>query len=139
MRNYKIGIIILGIFVGLVIVTGFSIIGSPAAQTGIRYDETRYSDFQQIKNRIEQYYQNNNSLPGNLSDLGQNNVNITDPETKQPYDYTILEGVRYQLCATFSTNSEEFNNLSGAKYFDFPVNHKLGYSCVTFGLPDYIK
>ncbi len=138
MRNYQIGIIGLGILVGIVIVIGFTLIGSPVSQTTIRYDQTRYTDFQQIKSRIDSYSQNNGTLPSSLSELGRNTVNITDPVTQKQYDYKIIEDARYQLCTEFSTDAEEFTRQAGPIYYDFPVNHTKGYSCVTFGIPDYM-
>lgn len=139
MRNYQTGIGLLGLLVAVVIAVGFSLIGSPVSQTTIRYDQTRYSDFQQIKFRIDSYYQNNGKLPQILAELGRNTINITDPVTQKQYDYKIIEGARYQLCTTFSTDAEEFTRQAGPIYYDFPVNHAKGYSCVTFGIPDYMR
>jgi hypothetical protein len=139
MRKYKIAISVIGIIVFVSLAIGFTLIGSPVSQTAIRYDETRYNDFQQLKYRIESYTQTNNQLPRSLQDLNYTGMNITDPVTKKPYTYSIVDASRYQLCTEFSTSAEDFKKYSNANYYETPINHTIGYSCITYIVPSSVN
>lgn len=139
MKNHKLFIIGLGVFVALLIGVGISLAGNPVNQQAIRYDEKRYSDFQQIKYQIDEYYRGNLKVPAALDALpGRDNLNFTDPETEQPYEYQVVNKTSYRLCTTFSTNAEDLKEY-GNVYFDYPVQHTQGYSCVEMEVPAYIQ
>jgi hypothetical protein len=139
MRKYKVAILLIGIVVAVTIAIGFTLIGSPVNQQLIRYDETRYNDMQQIKYRIESYYQSNNQLPSSLQDLNYSGMSINDPQTGKIYTYTISDVDSYKICTEFSTNAEEFKKYSNLSYFDNPISHTKGYSCIPFTVPSSIK
>lgn len=146
MHKQYLSIIILGILVAIVCITGFSIIGSPISQRGIKLDQTRMSDFASIKSEIENYYSLNKILPQSLSSLTFTYApEPKDPESKQSYTYEKISDIDYKLCTTFSTDSEEVkkktNTSPNYEYYYDSVNksiHKKGYDCITYQLPKYL-
>lgn len=139
MRSYQMAIGLIGIVVAITVAIGFTLIGSPIDQTAIRYDETRYNDFRQIKLAVESYYTNNGALPQSLQDLNYGNLTIIDPLTEKQYTYQVNSVDTYDLCTDFSTDAEEFRKQSSNYYDETPANHQFGYSCVSYSIPPYIK
>jgi len=95
------------------IIGGFLIVGSPAQQRALRFDEQRISDLTNIQWQIINYWQRKQVLPttlSNLNDTLSNFVVPVDPETGKPYDYLVSEAVivqnpSFKLCASFSKDS----------------------------------
>ncbi|MCX7997116.1 MAG: hypothetical protein N2691_05210 [Patescibacteria group bacterium] len=139
MRREMIGILGIGVLVLAALIAGFTVIGSPLDQSAIRYDESRYNDFQQISNRINSFYQNRNRLPANLNELETNVLNTIDPVSGEQYVYQVSGEANYQLCTTFSTTLEEFRRNTTQSYYDLPLQHNKGYSCIEFVIPAYIR
>lgn len=137
MRNHQLAIGVMGVLVAIVVGIGLTIIGNPISQQTVRYDETRYNDFQQIRYRVETYYTNNRRLPASLSELNYVDLNTTDPVSKKTYEYKTVDEDTYQLCTEFSTSAEEFKRSATNTYWDIPISHKKGYSCISFTLPAY--
>src|SRR3989338_10485869 len=138
MKRYKIVLIELGVLCAVLVGVSFYIGGTPISQRAINLDETRLNYFQEIKYQIDNYYRDNQSLPKTLHDLaGRINNNSTDPETKQKYSYSIVSNIEYQLCTSFSTDSEE------AGYDEYryrPLEgktHKKGYDCIKHKIESY--
>ncbi|MBI4226120.1 hypothetical protein HY612_03330 [Candidatus Roizmanbacteria bacterium] len=137
MSKNNLFILLLGIFILLLIIVGLMIVGNPVSQQGLRYDELRLSDFFSIKYRVESYYKNNNALPPNLQSLSnQSNLKILDPETKKPYTYLISSSMSYRLCTVFSTDSLSSNNQSSYNDSNLSNQHKKGYDCITYTIPN---
>lgn len=139
MRKYEIAIVLIGIIVVGTLAVGFRLIGSPVNQQAIRYDETRYNDFQQIKFRVESYYSTNSHLPASLEEVNYSGLTITDPETRKPYTLKLVDDTHYSLCTTFSTSAAEFKQYSSSNYYDAPITHTKGYSCVQYAIPQSMK
>lgn len=94
-------VIILLSFVG-----AFFLVDSPALSRAKAYDQTRASNLNEIRNTIDNYYNEFEKLPTNLDDLKDQRayLRITDPETTQPYEYQIIDEESYELCANFNTS-----------------------------------
>lgn len=139
MRNHTLFIAVLGICVGVIVITGFILTGSPVSQQAIRYDEARYNDFQQIKYKVEEYYRANSKLPESINQLpSRTDDEVTDPQTQKAYEYKVTSTDSYEICTEFSTTAEEFKNY-GQVYSEMPIEHSKGYYCVQMKIPDYIK
>ncbi len=101
-----------------VIILGFVLVGSPAQQRAVRFDEQRVNDLSTIQNEVINYYSNKHSLPASLSDLS-NSLNgfivPVDPETSAAYEYRDSLGDAtapgFALCATFATNNSTSNDV----------------------------
>lgn|SRR3989338_6179209 len=137
-------------FVGLIIllvaanvVTGFFMVGSPKAERLARFDTQRINDLQIIQNEIITFWQQKDRLPLYLDELENDITGFrapVDPETKNPYEYNSVAPLQFELCAQFS--SETQNESAGkppiavpypASYYDGLGNwaHKSGRVCFT--------
>lgn len=89
------------------------LMGTPSQQRDLRLDAERVSDLQNIASNIDQYWERNEKLPAQLSEMSGPRYylnRLDDPETGIPYEYRPLggpEGARYELCAVFATDSAE--------------------------------
>ena len=88
---------------------GIYVVGSPAGQRLLKFDGQRVSDLQSISYALDTYWDQNGELPEALEDLRESrfyNVrSIHDPATNQPYEYRVVAGNLFQLCAVFATDS----------------------------------
>ena len=102
---------VLIVLVGVSVVAGFWIAGSPAQQRAVRFDEQRVSDLSTIKDQVMDYWQRKESLPQSTSDLTNNITGFVvpkDPESQVDYGYMVKGSLSFELCATFATsNSSE--------------------------------
>ncbi|MCY4365009.1 MAG: DUF5671 domain-containing protein [Chloroflexi bacterium] len=108
--------VLMGLAVVAVVVVvstiGYSIYlaGTPGQQRDVRLDERRVSDLQNISNNIDSYLDLNFEMPGALEDLMGPRFfvrSVEDPETGEPYEYRVIEGTSYELCAIFATDTSE--------------------------------
>ncbi len=96
------------IVVVLTIVLGFLLVGSPAQQRKVRFDEQRVQDLSTIQGEITRYYSTKQALPSALSDLTDSIsgfVAPVDPTTNAAFEYSVLSPLQFQLCATFEADS----------------------------------
>lgn len=94
----------------VVIISGIFIIGTPGQRRDQRLDDIRVSDLQNIQSQVTSYYQEQEILPENLSDLEDPLsyfVLPKDPVTGEDYAYRVLAPLEFELCANFSTISNE--------------------------------
>ena len=128
------------------IIAGFMVAGTPWDVRAQKFDQTRLSNFSQIRSAIQSYYSKNKSLPSKLSDLPTDyyySDKIKDPETNKDYDYQVVSNTSYKLCATFSADSSAANPNQNNLLYDYSglsnatTTHIKGYDCITYNLPDY--
>lgn len=96
----------------LSIIGGFFIVGSPAQQRKIRFDEQRIMDLQNIQSQVESFFASQKTLPKTLTDLegtGFGFIVPRDPETNAPYTYTTSATKGFRLCAVFTTTLDATN------------------------------
>lgn len=118
------------------VIGGFFIVGTPAEQRRIKFDEQRVNDLQNIQSQIINYWMRKGVIPQKLEDLNDNISGFlvpTDPETKESYDYNIKDALNFELCAIFQTSSKDSRAKSSrAPFFDsFQQNwdHEKGEKC----------
>lgn len=100
--------IISAIVVLVSIISGFFIVGSPAKQRALKFDQQRISDLQVIQNQIIYYWTQKQKLPIKLADLTDSISGFTapkDPETGDEYKYGFESELKFLLCANFKTAS----------------------------------
>lgn len=148
MSKDSIGILVLGLVISVVIAIGFSIAGSPTSKRLVTLDTTRLTDFGSIRSAIQKYHLDKKALPTSLDvitkdrTLSYSEFQITDPETKKPYEYAILSTTSYNLCTTFSTDTEELKEKSDKTYIltyyegreNKTYDFEKGYNCITYVL-----
>lgn len=91
------------------IVGGFFIVGSPAIQRDRRFDEKRINDLQILQGEIISYWINKGNLPVKLGDLKNDITGFqppVDPQTQEPYQYSVKGTLTFELCADFKTDSK---------------------------------
>ena len=95
------------------IIAGFVSIGPPRTQRIMRADNRRIQDLYQLSMRINGAWNaNTHQLPTHLDQL--TDVPLVDPISRATYEYAVVEGDKYQLCATFvlSTVQNQANSRS---------------------------
>ena len=118
---------------------GFVLVGSPGTRRLERFDEQRLRDLQTIAHEIQLMVVNphkkgtlKEALPKTLEEAAQRarneRVNPRDPETGEPYGYTVKNETAFELCATFSQQRD----------WDSRVfwNHPAGTHCFTINVFD---
>lgn len=125
---------------------GLWMAGSPGAERHRRLDQQRADDLSVLASRIQGYYDENRALPDSLALLSQIRGGplpvVNDPVTGAPYEYRILDSLRYEVCAVF-----DLPDSAGARPYDDPSRltifqkHRAGRDCFelkaarTFPLP----
>lgn len=99
--NWGVGVLVL-----ITIVAGFFIIGTPQQMRAQKQDAIRVQDLQNIQWQVVNYWQQKQKLPVDLAALADpisNAMVPSDPQTKQPYEYSATGKLSFKLCATFAT------------------------------------
>ena len=110
------------------VVAGLVALGSPANQRLERLDARRAQDLDAISRAIDRYEATHERLPATLVELQQASdvqVTITDPVTREPYDYEAGEGTAYELCATFERATVDTQFRRGRPF----SRHEAGRHC----------
>jgi len=110
------------------IIAGFFIVGTPAEQREIRFDEQRVSDLQWIQSEVISYWVQKDVLPENLEALTSNITGFvapTDPLTQESYTYTVTSELEFELCANFTTDSDATSVARGGVQIEraYPVGY----------------
>jgi hypothetical protein len=102
------------------IIYGFFLVGSPAKQRNLRFDEQRVMNLQAIISSVANYWQQKNQLPASLSDLSVLGFNVPkDPETEALYEYSVPGNLTFRLCATFKLSAAAVSG-SSEMYYEGP-------------------
>ncbi len=139
------------VWVLLVIIFGFYVMGSPKTQRLSRLDERKITDLQNIQYQIINYYQQKEILPKELKDLANPLTGYSlpvSPEVGVTYDYKIIDEKKltFSLCTNFNLAIAkgwvETSNAIPVYEKDISVssypysggvneswNHDAGYSC----------
>lgn len=116
------------------VIGGFLIMGSPATQRKVVFDEQKITDMMGIQWQIISYWQRKQTLPTELGLLNDslNNFRVpTDPQTNQPYGYRKTGNNSFELCADFNLDSATSNKTIPIAPFGDQNNwnHPAGRSC----------
>ena len=88
---------------------GFYLIGPPADERARRLDARRQNDLQQLSRVVDVYWTRNKRLPASLDEISREagtNVYARDPERGEAYQYRQTSPDSYEICATFTRDSE---------------------------------
>jgi hypothetical protein len=119
----------------------FVIVGSPVDARLAQFDQQKTNDLSSLQYQIVNYWQKKGTLPQRLTDLNDSisgYVVPTDPQSHQPYEYTLKDalGLSFELCAKFNLSSTNDNLTSVPApapiypYGDFQNwNHGSGRVC----------
>jgi hypothetical protein len=115
------------------IVLGFMIVGSPTKQRSIRFDNQRVSDLQNIQWQIVNYWQQKGKLPNSLDEVKDPISGVTipvDPESNNPYKYSVINATKFELCATFDLDQQDIKGRGEFGYGGGPVFTDMAYPIV---------
>jgi len=104
-------------------ILGFWRIGTPQNQRALRADEKRLQDLYGLSGQINLYWTSNHKLPEHLDQLP--GAVVADAVTRQPYEYHLKDGSKYELCATFFLDSQ----LNDARRTPSRWSHSAGRHC----------
>ncbi len=126
------GLVICAIVV-VVATLGYSIylVGTPGQQRAERLDERRVDDLRNISQNVDIYFNLNEEMPQSLQDLGGSRFHvrsIEDPDTGLIYEYRVLEGAEYELCAVFTTDSGDRRD-ERRSFSERVWEHSAGRNC----------
>lgn len=93
--------------VGVAVVAGFWVLGTPGRQRAILADQQRLQDLTTIAQGLHQDYLDQPEAY-RLPEALPPRVSLKDPLTNLSYEYQRLADRRYQLCATFDTDSRDY-------------------------------
>ncbi len=110
--------------------------GNPLVKKGYAFDRKRLDDFGEIRVSINSFYSNEGKIPQSIDEISVKN--LTDPETKKPYEYKKVTETSYQLCTTFNTDSSDFWEKTNSGSPEGGEIFKKGYSCTDQKVIDYI-
>ncbi len=129
------------VVVAATIAWGFVVAGSPALRRLERFDEQRLDDLRTIAREIQLMVIDQNDrekktlkepLPKTLAEAAERardeRLNPRDPETVEPYQFTVTGKTTYELCATFSRARQ-----ADARVF---WNHPAGTHCFAINVLD---
>ncbi len=108
------------------IIASMFVVGSPAKQRDARIDQNRVSDLQMIQSSLIDYWRDKEALPENLAALEDDIIgyrNPADPESGEAYEYMLTGELTFQLCATFTTESDG----TGQDVYAVPMMYDFGY------------
>jgi hypothetical protein len=95
---------VVSVVVACVVVGGFLVMGSPKEARKEELDRRRVEDLRMLANLMTpepgRPLRDSLDLNGYSPDL---KAQVTDPVTKQPYEYHVVDSTHFELCATFDT------------------------------------
>jgi len=104
------------------------VLGSPLEERARRLDERRVQELSGISRAIDVYWTRQAGLPASLDQLRTETgamVSVTDPVTSAPYEFRTLDEQKYELCASFESESRDSERLPGAGFW----THRVGRQC----------
>ncbi len=121
------------------IILGFFIVGTPKQQRNRRIDDQKVMELQTLQSQIVDYWSRKKVLPEELEAL-QDNISgfkpPADPESGKPYEYNVIEPLKFKLCADFLTSntglpSSKSRSAYTSPYSPFQQNweHEKGRTC----------
>ena len=114
---------------------GIYLVGTPAVQRTLKFDQRRVSDLSELSFAVDIYLDETGQLPEKLTDLQGRRTFIRsaeDPETGEPYEYQVLSEKGYELCAVFTTDSASQDREFPSPFSSRVWEHSAGRVC--FGL-----
>jgi hypothetical protein len=116
--------------IGVVVIGGLWLAGSPVDQRLLRIDQQRTNHLQQLSSAAGRYWTDHTILPLQLQQLvdGQNLSSVpVDPVTGTAYEYRTTAADTFELCAVFDRASIDLNA-------DDFWSHQAGQHCFVFDL-----
>jgi len=114
----------------VVLAVGFSLWSNPPSESRARQlDQLRLQALKNSEIAINRYYDEHKALPADLKIIDKEHFKEQwrDPETNQPLEYKLLGDKSYQLCASFSRQSDALD-----RHDYLYKNHAAGHNCFEY-------
>ena len=124
-RPRKVSAVVFGVsaFVLGVVIFGLYSINSPTEARERSLDGRQVQDLQEMANFINEYIEREEELPDTVADAFPAARDVpTAPEDRPSYEYVQGDELSYELCATFSADSQE----------DYPMGYRPSVPGATF-------
>jgi hypothetical protein len=127
-KSRRLYAIISGLIILASIILGFIVVGSPATQRLIRYDNQKIADLQNIQWQVINHWQTKGSLPDSLE-----TISLSTERNTNEYTYTKTGELTFSVCTEFNKQSD--NNTNKEIYSRYPYSnmedwsHPQGYHC----------
>ncbi|MBU0660720.1 hypothetical protein KKG22_00905 [Patescibacteria group bacterium] len=110
----------------LIVGVGLYQAGSPSKARDFAFDQDRVNDLRNIVYTIQNYVDENKSLPQVLDELSYiDKTDLTDNQTGKAYEYQVTGDKAYTLCATFMYVAEDDENYRN-NYLYAPPSYRGG-------------
>jgi len=125
-----------------VFVASLFIVESPTETRNRKIDQNILENFSQIESAANEYYNENKKLPESLDKIREEyryvlEENVTDPITKEKYEYRIVDEKIFEICANFRTSNKDYEDNRYKNYLDEQWLHDSGYQCLKGKVRNY--
>ena len=114
---------------------GFMVAGSPEEARMLRLDHRRVSDLQRIQGAVDVSFTRSKAMPDSIAAAMSTQAGgqpPLDPGTGQAYEYRVLGGQSFEVCAVFDRASD-------AGGYDLAWAHAAGRQCFPLTARDLSK
>lgn len=118
------------VIVAATIVGGIAMLGSPSEARRERLNESRVQDLEAVAGAVDLYWTRRGVLPASLDTMVNAlgvKARMIDPGTAMPYEYRVVDSLRYELCATFDAPTTAEAPPRGDRFW----SHGVGRQCFT--------
>ena len=108
------------------------LVGSPWQQREIRLDEDRVAHLSNVADNVNLYWELNGELPAKLNQLAGPPYDldrIRDRATGAPYEYRAIGSMDYELCAVFSTSTDDLPYANERSFSERVWDYDEGRTC----------
>ena len=104
MKGQGLLLAVISAVVFVAVVSGFLVMGSPKEARKVELDRRRVEDLRMLANLMTpetgRPLRDSLDVNGYSPDL---KAQLTDPVTREPYEYHVVDSTHFELCATFDT------------------------------------
>ncbi len=128
--------------VGLAVITGLVVLGSPSEARARRLDERRVAALRRITRATNLYRTRHDRLPASLQELAQDpevSLLARDPATGESYEYEVLGPNTYAVCARFERADSDASYQEPESVGEDAWRHGAGRQCFQREAPAEIR
>ena len=128
--------------IGIIIIIGFFVAGSPFKQRLVRFDSQKTADLQNIQWQVVMYWQKKQKLPSTIDELRDDitgYISPRDPQSGTAYEYRATGTRTFELCAEFNLTSQDsqdknsyarpYPTMEGSGAMNESWDHVAGHVC----------
>lgn len=95
------------VVVGIALVTGLLVLGSPSEERSRLLDARRVEDLRALTFALRRHHEREGALPERMEDMAElEPAWLRDPRSGEAYGYRPLDSETFELCATFEHRAD---------------------------------